>query len=349
MTPLEKIIRAQIEADGPMPLDRYMFLCLGHPEHGYYMTRDPFGQSGDFTTAPEISQIFGELIGVWVATLWEQMGSPRHFALVELGPGRGTLMADMLRVLSKVPACIKAAEVHFVESSPVLRDAQRERVPQATWHQHVASLPALPTIIIANEFFDALPIRQFMRDQSGTSEIVVDVVGSELVLRQARSAFSFPVAGNGIFEEAAISTAIATALGDHLAKLGGAALIIDYGHMRTALGDTLQAMRAHKYAGILQNPGEVDLTAHVDFEALARAFVAGGAQLAGLMTQGEFLQAMGLPQRLATLSANIDATAAENLQTGSQRLVQSDMMGELFKVLCVTSPELARPYPFGVE
>jgi NADH dehydrogenase [ubiquinone] 1 alpha subcomplex assembly factor 7 len=332
-----------------MPLDRYMLTCLGHSTHGYYMTRDPFGSSGDFITAPEISQIFGELLGIWVATVWEKLGSPRCFALVELGPGRGTLMADMLRVLAKVPACARAAEVHFVETSPVLRDAQRTRVPQATWHQHVASLPARPTIIVANEFFDALPVRQFVRDQSGTHEVVVDLDGETLVLRRMRTAYQIPVPGEGVFEDCAVSTAIATELGDHLAKLGGAALVIDYGHVRTALGDTLQAMRAHRYASILERPGDVDLTAHVDFEALARAFVAGGAKISGLMTQGQFLQAMGLEARLASLTSRLEPGQINEIESGSRRLVQSDMMGDLFKVLCVTSPELTRPYPFGVE
>jgi NADH dehydrogenase [ubiquinone] 1 alpha subcomplex assembly factor 7 len=349
MTELEQIIRTQIKADGPMPLDRYMLTCLGHPEHGYYMTRDPFGSNGDFITAPEISQVFGELLGIWVATIWEKMGSPRSFALVELGPGRGTLMEDMLRVLSKVPACAKAAEVHLVETSPILRDAQRSRIPQATWHQHVASLPALPSIVIANEFFDALPVRQFVRDQSGTHEVLVDLDGDQLVLRQMRTPYQIPVQGQGVFEDSAVSTAIATELGDHIAKLGGAALIIDYGHYRTALGETLQAMRAHRYASILERPGEVDLTAHVDFEALARAFAAGGTKISGLMTQGEFLQAMGVEARVASLTSRLDPARVNDIETGSRRLVQSDMMGELFKVLCVTSPELTRPYPFGVE
>jgi NADH dehydrogenase [ubiquinone] 1 alpha subcomplex assembly factor 7 len=349
MTALEHIIRTQIKADGPMPLDRYMLTCLGHPEHGYYMTRDPFGSNGDFITAPEISQVFGELLGIWVATVWEKMGSPRSFALVELGPGRGTLMADMLRVLSKVPACAKAAEVHLVETSPILRDAQRSRVPQATWHQHVASLPAKPTIIVANEFFDALPIRQFVRDHVGTHEVVVDLDGDTLVLRQMRTPYQIPVPGQGVFEESAVSTAIATELGDHITKLGGAALIIDYGHYRTALGETLQAMRAHRYAPVLERPGEVDLTAHVDFEALARAFAAGGAKISGLMTQGAFLQAMGLEARLVSLTSRLQPSEIRDIESSSRRLAQSDMMGELFKVLCVTSSELEQPYPFGVE
>jgi NADH dehydrogenase [ubiquinone] 1 alpha subcomplex assembly factor 7 len=349
MTKLEEIIRTQIKADGPMPLDRYMLTCLGHPEQGYYMTRDPFGSNGDFITAPEISQVFGELLGVWVASVWQQMGSPRSFALVELGPGRGTLMADMLRVLGKIPACAKAVEVHLVETSPVLRDAQRARVPQATWHQHVASLPAKPLIVIANEFFDALPVRQFVRDQSGTHEVVVDLDGDKLLLRQMRTAYQIPIPGTGVFEDSAVSSAIATELGDQLTKLGGAALIIDYGHYRTAFGDTLQAMRAHRHTPILEKPGEVDLTAHVNFEALARGFVSGGAKISGLMTQGQFLQAMGLETRVAALTSRLHPSEMRDIETSSRRLVQSDMMGDLFKVMCVTSPELARPYPFGVE
>jgi NADH dehydrogenase [ubiquinone] 1 alpha subcomplex assembly factor 7 len=192
MTELATIIRQHILAEGPMPLDRYMALCLGHPQHGYYMTRDPFGVAGDFTTAPEISQVYGEMLGVWALAAWQQMGAPRHFALVELGPGRGTLMADMLRVLSKKPEAAKAFQVHFVEMSPVLRAAQQQRVPQATWHGSVASLPALPTVMIANEFFDALPIRQFERVQGRVFERCVGLKNDRLNIGRVPSPVVIP-------------------------------------------------------------------------------------------------------------------------------------------------------------
>jgi NADH dehydrogenase [ubiquinone] 1 alpha subcomplex assembly factor 7 len=347
MTPLEQLIRAGIAAEGPMPLDRYMSMCLGHPQHGYYTTRDPFGASGDFTTAPEISQVFGELLGIWVANCWETMGKPSDFALVELGPGRGTLMADILRVLAKWPICAEAAKVHFVEMSETLRAAQRERVPHATWHAHVASLPALPSIILANEFFDALPIRQFRRSMGRCSEIRVGLRGEALALIEIPCPDAIPLPGDGLFEDSTIRNAVATHIGDHLATLGGAALVIDYGHLRTALGDTLQAMRRQEYCSILTSPGDVDITSHVDFEALARGFQAGGAKIAGISGQGQFLSAMGIDKRIQALTSGVSEVLSNDVANAARRLVQRDQMGELFKVLCITSPELPQPYPFG--
>ncbi|MFO1033730.1 MAG: SAM-dependent methyltransferase [Hyphomicrobiales bacterium] len=347
MTPLETIIREMIAAEGPMPLDRYMSLALGHPQHGYYMTRDPFGRGGDFTTAPEVSQVFGELIGVWVAQVWQQMGSPRSFALVEMGPGRGTLMADVLRVLAKAEKCLKAASVQFVETSPVLRDAQAARVPEATWHHTVASLPALPSIVIANEFFDALPIRQFEREGGRVFERCVGVEDGKLFVGLVASPQSLPLKGDGVFEDGVIRNTVAAQLGDMLKTLGGAALIIDYGHLRSALGDTLQALKAHRPCAITDHVGEADITSHVDFEALGRSFVRGGARVAGVMTQGAFLNAMGLEARTQRLAQTVEGNAREALVTGSLRLAGADQMGEMFKVMAVTAPGLPQPYPFG--
>jgi NADH dehydrogenase [ubiquinone] 1 alpha subcomplex assembly factor 7 len=344
MTPLENIITWMIAADGPMPLDRYMTLCLSHPEHGYYMTRDPLGVAGDFTTSPEISQVFGELIGVWVAQAWQQLGSPRTFALVELGPGRGTLMMDVLRVLRKVPACAKAAEVHLVETSPVLRQAQLERVPTATWHSTAASLPGLPTILLANEFFDALPIRQF---ECVKGRVFERVVGEGLSMGRVPSAMRWPFAEDGVYEDSSIRDAVALQLGDHLAKSSGAALIIDYGHFRTSLGDTLQAMKAHQFCNIIGHVGQADLTSHVDFEALGRGFVRGGAKIAGAMTQGQFLNAMGLEARTRVLAAQTTAEKQQQIITASERLANVTEMGDLFKVMAVTGGLDVPPYPFG--
>lgn len=344
MTPLEKIIVRMIKEDGPMPLDRYMTLCLSHPQHGYYMTRDPLGAAGDFTTSPEISQVFGELIGVWVAQMWQQMGSPRKFALVELGPGRGTLMMDVLRVLQKMPACAKAAEVHLVETSPVLRGAQLERVLEATWHGSVASLPGLPTILLANEFFDALPIRQFERIKG---QVFERVVGEGLSVGLVPSMIRLPFHGDGMFEDSSIRDAVALQLGDHLAKSSGAALIIDYGHLRSAAGDTLQAMKAHQFCKVTEFPGEADVTSHVDFEALGRGFVRGGAKLAGTMTQGQFLLSMGLEARTKVLAASSANEKQRDIIAASERLAKSSEMGDLFKVMAVTGGLDALPYPFG--
>jgi NADH dehydrogenase [ubiquinone] 1 alpha subcomplex assembly factor 7 len=346
MTPLEKIIRELIVQNGPMPLDRFMALALGHPQHGYYMTRDPFGATGDFTTAPEISQIFGELIGVWVLQVWEQLGSPSHFALVELGPGRGTLMSDILRVLQKRPACAKAAAVQFVETSPTLRAAQQVRVPDATWHDTIASLPGLPTIIVANEFFDALPIRQFEWRGGQVLERVIGLEGDALTIGLVPTAYRMPFAGEGVFEDGSVRETIATSLGNHLATARGAALIIDYGHARSAMGDTLQAMKAHQFCAITNFIGEADITSHVDFENLARAFAQGGATIAGLMTQGQFLQNMGLEARTQMLQQNLGDDARKDLVAASDRLANAAQMGELFKVMAVTGGLASAPYPF---
>lgn len=344
MTPLENIITGMIADDGPMPLHRYMTLCLSHPEHGYYMTRDPLGRAGDFTTSPEISQVFGELIGVWVAQVWQQLGAPRKFALVELGPGRGTLMMDVLRVLKKVPACAKAAEVHLVETSPVLRAAQLERVPDATWHSSVTSLSGLPTILLANEFFDALPIRQFERIKG---QVFERVVGEGLSLGLVPSAMRLAFIGDGVFEDSSIRDAVALQLGDHLSKLSGAALIIDYGHLRSAPGDTLQAMKAHQFCKITDWPGEADLTSHVDFESLGRGFIKGGAKVAGAMTQGQFLLSMGLEARTKVLAASHPNDKQREIVSASERLAKSAEMGDLFKVMAITGGIDAPPYPFG--
>lgn len=348
MTPLAQLIASTITVEGPLPIDRYMALCLGHPTFGYYMTRDPFGTAGDFTTAPEMSQVFGELLGVWVVGQWQALGSPRHFALVELGPGRGTLMADIVRVLAKLPDCAKSVDVHFVETSPVLRAAQQQRVAHATWHDTVASLPALPSIIIANEFFDALPIRQYQRRDGRVVERVIGLdQNGELVIGGSPSAVAIPLAGDGIWEDATLRNAVAAQLGDHLAKLGGVALIIDYGHNRSALGDTLQAMKAHAPCAITDHVGEADITSHVDFEALARGFVRGGATIAGLMPQGDFLNAMGLAQRTEALARTIADEPRRQLLAATERLAHPREMGHLFRVMAVTGGGLPTPYPFG--
>ncbi len=346
MTALAKLIKAMIAENGPMPLDRYMTLCLSHPQYGYYITRDPLGVAGDFTTSPEISQVFGELIGVWVAQVWEQLGSPRQFALVELGPGRGTLMADVLRVLTKIPACLKAAHVHLVETSPVLRQAQLERVPAATWHASVASLPGLPTILLANEFFDALPIRQFERRGGQLFERCVGVVAEALDIVLVPTPDHGQRGRDGIMEDAGIRDAMADYLGNHLSMSSGAALIIDYGHLHSAMGDTLQAMKAHRFCKITEHAGEADLTSHVDFKSMGTGFSRGGASVAGVMTQGEFLQAMGLEARTQVLAHHSSGEKRRDIIAASERLANPAQMGELLKVMAVTGGLSEPPYPF---
>ena len=344
MTKLEEIIAAMIEAEGPMPIDRYMALCLGHPVHGYYMTRDPFGVLGDFTTAPEISQVFGELIGVWLINTWVALGSPSPFALVELGPGRGTLMADVLRVAKSMPEFAAAAQVHLVETSPVLRHMQQAKLGDVNWHDHVGTLPEIPCLIIANEFFDALPIQQFENRSGRWFERCVGIGEGKLILGLVPAAAR--AGGDGVYETSSVSFAVTEDLGWHIAKHGGAALVIDYGHLKSAAGDTLQALRKHEFVSVLDFPGEADVTAHVDFEALAKGFIVGGAELLPMLTQGQFLNAMGLEMRTTKLVAKLEGAAKADFLAGSKRLADVAQMGNLFKVMAVAQESRQPIYPF---
>jgi len=345
MTPLQKIIDGIIATEGPLSIDRYMGLCLGHPVHGYYMTRDPFGERGDFMTAPEISQMFGELLGVWCATAWAVMGKPRTFNLVELGPGRGTLMADILRASRAMAGFREAAEIHLVETSPTLRKVQAEKIGLAvTWHDSLASLPEAPLVLVANEFFDAIPIRQFEKRDRQWFERCVGAEGFGLM----PAALDATQGMNGdVIEFAPKRQAIAQDIGARLAEQKGVALIIDYGHLQTAPGDTLQAVRAHEYVDITDRPGESDITSHVDFEALGKAMVQAGALVPPAITQRSFLQAMGIEARAAILSAKADPDVAEIMLRAVARLVGEEAMGNLFKVMVGTSSDIPTPYPFG--
>lgn len=331
-----------------MAIDRYMGLCLGHPQYGYYVTRDPLGEKGDFLTAPEISQVFGELIGVWAAAVWRTMGEPDPVCLVELGPGRGTLMADMLRTFRRAaPGLAAAARVHLVETSPVLRERQRQLLgPAPQWHARLEDVPDGPMILIANEFFDAIPIRQIERRDGRWHERVVGLAMGQLAI-----GLGAPVAATGgedgdIREPAPARSGIARAIGARLARHGGAALLIDYGHFESQPGDTLQAMRGHRFVPVTEAPGECDLTSHVDFEALGKALAGGGAAVCQTLSQRQFLIAMGVEARFAQLAAGVDATTRDILARQQARLAEPSQMGNLFKVLAATSPGLERPYPF---
>ena len=345
MTTLEKIIGEIIAAEGPMPIDRYMGLCLGHPVHGYYMSRDPFGEQGDFMTAPEISQIFGELVGVWCAAAWDAMGMPAQFNLIELGPGRGTLMADILKAAKVMPGFREAARIHLVEMSSILRKLQKEKLgSDVTWHGSIASIPDGPLLLIANEFFDAIPIRQFEKRHGKWLERCVGAEGMGFM----PAALDNSQGANGdVIEFAPQRIAIAREIGQRLARHKGCALIIDYGHLQTAPGDTLQAVRAHEYVAVTDQPGESDITSHVDFEGLAKAFSQGGAAVPLAITQRAFLLAMGLEQRTAILSSKADANSREILARAVARLAGETEMGNLFKVMVATSADLPMPYPFG--
>lgn len=349
MTPLERVISEIIASEGPMRLDRYMGLCLGHPEHGYYMSRDPFGARGDFITAPEVSQAFGELIGIWCLSAWQAMGAPAPFNLVELGPGRGTLMSDILRTARKAMADFaNAATVHLVEISPVLRRLQKSALgADVVWHDSLATIPEGPMVLVANEFFDAIPIRQFERRNGAWLERVIGIEKDRLSLGLVSADIGDGGRDDDIVEFAPARTDIARAIGERLARRAGAALIIDYGHLQSAPGDTLQAMRGHKYVPVTEAPGHCDLTSHVDFEALGQALTRGGAVVHTGLTQREFLLAMGLEQRTAMLAAKADLATRGVLDRQMTRLAAADQMGNLFKVLSATSPGLPVPYPFG--
>jgi SAM-dependent MidA family methyltransferase len=355
MTELETLIAELIAEQGPMPLDRYMALCLGHPRFGYYMSRDPFGAKGDFTTAPEISQMFGELIGVWAMAVWREMGSPATFALVELGPGRGTLMSDLLRAAKAMPEFLNAARINFVETSPTLRAQQEELIgtERATWHEALTTLPESPSIIIANEFFDALPVRQFEYRGGKWFERCVGLEDEKLTIGHAPGpmmerfeAFAYDGA---IVEDSPARDSVAEDIASMARACKTAALIIDYGHETAAAGDTLQAMQAHKFVPFLHDPGNCDLTAHVDFESLASALRRGGVSVSSLTTQRSFLINMGLEERAERLSATASEAQKADIAAAVKRLAGAGDMGNLFKAVCAVSPGLTMPFPFSAS
>ncbi|MCC6737063.1 MAG: SAM-dependent methyltransferase [Bauldia sp.] len=331
-----------------------MAACLGDPDHGYYTTREPFGQGGDFITSPEISQVFGELIGLWAVATWEAMGAPSRFTLAELGPGRGTLMADALRAARIRPGFLAAATVALVEISPRLRVEQAEAIAplgiEPVWHDRVDDLPDGPLIVVANEFLDALPVRQLVRTEGGWAE--------RMVGRNEKGELAFglrptdsPGAGDAadalpvgtVMEVRPAATAIASALGARIAARGGAALFIDYGYAEPGAGDTLQALYRQLYDGALNHPGEADLTAHVDFAAIARAAAAAGAEAHPILTQGEFLGRLGIADRVRALAMGKPPAEQQAIGVAAHRLVHPDAMGSLFKVLAVGAPGLALP------
>ena len=356
MNALADLLREMIASDGPMPLDRYMGLCLGHPVQGYYVTRDPLGAAGDFITSPEISQMFGELLGLWCAEQWHAIGSPHRLRLVELGPGRGTLMSDLLRAARVVPEFFNSLDVHLVEMSPVLMKLQQERLAssgiQATWHREIATLPEGPAIFIANEFFDALPVRHYVQTPVGWRERLVgtDPQGRFVftLANEPERAMTRPAAQGTVLELALTSQQVMGEIASRLARQGGAALIIDYGYGKTAFGETLQAIKAHQFVSPLEDPGEADLTVHVDFAALKTSAQAAGALVFGPLTQGDFLNRLGIHQRAASLSRNATEQQAQNIQIACDRLTATGEreMGTLFKVIAVTQPGLAAPAGF---
>jgi SAM-dependent MidA family methyltransferase len=351
-TPLARKIRRLIEANGPMGVAEFMAICLGDPEHGYYATRDPLGAGGDFVTAPEVSQMFGEILGAWLVHAWLLVGAPSPVRLVELGPGRGTLMADMLRVAQGQPEFYRSLSVHLVETSPVLQRRQREALAQAQaelrWHQSLSEVPEGPLLLVANEFFDALPIRQFVRLDEVWRERFVGLNAGKLAFGIGPGRLDAgPDAENGaVLEIRPAADALMAEISGRIVAHGGASLVIDYGHAASAAGETLQAVRGHAYADPLEAPGEADLTAHVDFSALARRAEAQGAAVHGPLAQGRFLLELGLLERAGQLGAAADEGTREKLRAAVERLAAPDQMGTLFKVLAITRPGITPP-PFG--
>ncbi|MGJ8617939.1 MAG: class I SAM-dependent methyltransferase [Sulfitobacter sp.] len=346
-------ILARITTEGPMRLDEYMTTCLLHPTLGYYTTGQPFGAAGDFTTAPEISQMFGELIGLCLAQAWLGNGAPDRFALAELGPGRGTLMADALRACRGVPGFLDAAEIVLVEASPALQDVQRKTLSghSVTWVNSTAKLPDAPLYLIANEFFDALPIRQFVRAGPHWRERQVGVQDGALrlglgpALPQPSLSHRIEDTREGdLVETCTAAATMVSDVGNRINNYGGAALIIDYGDWRS-LGDTFQALRDHTPVNPLTDPGHADLTAHVDFEALAQA----GTPVAHtkLTPQGVFLERLGITERAHKLAAALNGPALETHIAAHRRLTHPSEMGNLFKVLGLY--QNAKTPPPGLE
>ncbi len=361
MTPLEERLIDLIKLKGPITVADYMTDALTHPHEGYYMQGIPIGAEGDFTTAPEISQVFGELIGLWLVEAWQGMGSPAVFNLIELGPGRGVLMADILRAARLRPGFAKAAQVWLLETSGRLRLEQQKRLKvteaKPLWADDYADIPPAPALIVANEFFDCLPIRQFERIKSGWRERLVglDEETERLAFTLGKTPpppdYNLPSLDESeegdIFEISFETKKFTAEICKTLIEQGGHALIIDYGHMARGLGDTLQAVKNHHYWPPLATPGRADLTAHVDFETLADAAIEAGAAVYGPVTQGRFLERLGLPFRVESLCRQQTPENADAIRIAAARIASPGAMGEIFKVMCLSAPTL--PVPAGFE
>jgi len=347
-------LQARIRRDGPMSVADYMQACLSDPSAGAYAARQPIGQAGDFITAPEISQIFGELLGLWCVAVWQSMGEPSSVTVAELGPGRGTLMADALRAWRTVPAFLDRVSIALVETSPILREAQRTALMPSSaprhWYQDGDALPDGPLILLANEFIDALPLRQLVcRGGEWRMRVVTldDQGGFAFGEGDAIRDAGLPPAPDGaILETRPAATALLASLAARAARAPVAALIVDYGHDASGFGDTLQAVAAHRFADPLAAPGEADLSAHLDFAALKREAEALGLGAYGPMPQGEFLLKLGLGPRCDRLLERATPEQREAIVSGAARLIDPRQMGVLFKALALTNGGLPAPPPF---
>ncbi len=370
MPTLSHHLKRRIADEGPLSVARFMEDALVHPRLGYYMGRDPFGREGDFITAPEISQMFGELIGLWCVVEWQAMGEPTPVNLVELGPGRGTLMADALRAGRGVENFLESVSLSLVEISPALKELQEQalvaagevsRTQSLRWLSDFSEIPEGPLLLIANEFLDALPVHQFQMTADGWRERLVGLENGDGE-GGAEDGFRFVLddaapTGEGVppnlpeAEEGAVvevrpqASALITDLARRLTETPGAALFIDYGHAETACGDTLQAVKGHRFQNPLAHPGEADITAHVDFGAVGRAAADAGAQVLGPVSQGVFLKNLGIATRAEALAAASPAHS-QDIADGLKRLTSDEAMGRLFKVMALISPGMTLPPGF---
>ena len=356
---LKEKLAFQIDRQGPISLSAYMHACLNDPQFGYYTTRQAIGETADFITAPETSQMFGELIGGWCVAAWQQLGCPAPFCLAEPGPGRGTLMADLLRAASRAEGFIEAARLVLIEASPLMRGQQKaalepweDRLGGLEWTDRVSALPAMPLIAVANEFLDALPLRQYIKAEAGWREAGIGLGEDGGLIRVTLPSLADPAIlpegadsepEGAVYEHAPAREAVIEEIAARLLECRGAALFIDYGHAVSGFGDTFQAMRGHAYADPLAGPGTQDLTSHVDFERLAAAARRAGLPHAALAPQGDFLLELGLLERAGALGHGKDAVMQETLRRQVERLAGPDQMGTLFKVLRLTNPRLELP------
>ena len=359
MTPLEHIIREKIARDGGMTVAEYMTLCLAHPEHGYYQRPRTLGAEGDFITAPEASQIFGELIGAWIAAGWQAAGRPDPFLLVEAGPGRGLLMQDLLRAAGHMPGFLDAVRIHLIETSAALKQEQKRRLEPLglaiAWHERIDDVPEGPLFFVGNEFLDALPVHHFVKKDDRFVERLVSLdetgalcfVDAGVPLAdEAMPAWAKDLPEGSIIELSPERDAFSAMVAARVAMHGGAALFIDYGHAQPGAGETLQAVRRHRPVSVFHEPGRCDLTAHVDFSAVASAMAAKGVDVYGPMEQGPFLRALGLELRLQALLKRADARRRMILKRGAKRIADDDQMGRLFKVLAAVPGGANPPAPF---
>lgn len=357
----EEYIKSIIKAQGPLTIAQYMAICLSDSEHGYYIKNIPLGKEGDFITSPEISQMFGELLGIWSATMWQNMDMPDDIAIVELGPGKGTLMSDFLRGTENVPGFHDSISVHLVEISPALKEAQKKTLEDfdidIEWHQTFSEIPKKPSIIIGNEFFDALPIHQFVKTVGGWREKMVvetedGILNFSLSPTETTSCALIPENLRNSPEDSVVEVCpsmivIAQEIAAHIIENGGVALFIDYGYEESLLKSTFQAVKDHKFHDPLQNPCEADLTTFVDFSAIKKVAKENKINVHGCIDQADLLKKLGIDVRAKMLSQNASEKQKQEIELQLERIIGENQMGRLFKCLALSNPLL--PTPIGFE